>query len=128
LQEHEDAHEFLHKLQTKVDAYGPNIKPEYKPMSAAMGGVMVHTFTCSTVDFQSCRADPFAPLQICVDVQVRIYLWMLEHAAIPMGYAVARRSLQSTGVCMVALMNPAELAFMLIFGNFIKAMAEVTMQ
>jgi hypothetical protein len=72
MQEHEDAHEFLHKLQTKVDAYGPNIKAEYKPMSAAMGGVMVTTFTCSTVDYQSRTIEPFAPLQICVDVQVRL--------------------------------------------------------
>ena len=54
-----------------MDAHGPNVKAEYKPMSAAMGGVMVHTITCSTVDYQSRREDPFAPLQISVDVQAR---------------------------------------------------------
>ena len=69
LQEHEDAHEYLQKLQDCIDSHSPEGKEDCKPMGAAMYGTFVQTITCRTVEYESRKVEGF--YQLSVEVAVR---------------------------------------------------------
>ena len=71
MQEHEDAHEFLQKLQDLIDSHGDACKEDCKPVGAAMYGTFVQTITCRTVDYESRKVEGFYQLSVEVGVRPR---------------------------------------------------------